>query len=83
MATTDLEIIDQLLLENVTFKNLHRQHAELDQQLNKSAKKIDLKDSLDISIAKRKKLHLKDQMVAIIEEYRRVHNLSHRNPNAD
>ena len=39
MTKNDLEIIDQLLLENVVFKNLYREHAALDQQINKESKK--------------------------------------------
>ena len=36
-----------------------------------------------MSTAKRKKLHLKDQMTAIIEEYRLQHDPSHKNTNAN
>ncbi len=74
MAANDQDIVERLLTENETFESLHREHAALDHRVSEATKGIDLMNDFEMSTAKKKKLYLKDQMTAIIEEYRRQNN---------
>ena len=74
MTENNDEIIDRLLTENEQFQSLHRKHADLKSRVNNVVKGLELMNDFELSTVKKKKLHLKDQMAIIIEQYRHEHN---------
>jgi uncharacterized protein YdcH (DUF465 family) len=73
MFEFDQDIVDSLLDESGNFKRLYEKHGELKQRVkdaNNGAMPI---DAYVLENMKKEKLMLKDQMAAMIEDYRRIH----------
>lgn len=72
MALNSSDIRDLLVKENNEFKRLHDQHQNYERRLDQLTKRsyLTTDEEFEISELKKKKLNLKDQMFAIIENYR-------------
>lgn len=72
MALNGSDIRDLLVKENNEFKRLHEQHQNYERRLDQLTKRsyLTADDEFEMSELKKKKLNLKDQMFAIMENYR-------------
>jgi len=70
--STEEEILEKLLKDNVEFRKMKELHSEYKQRLEEFGKKHYLSDSeiIEKKKLKKKKLAAKDKMAAIIEEAR-------------
>jgi uncharacterized protein YdcH (DUF465 family) len=73
MFEFDQDIVDSLLAENSDFKRLFNKHGELKQLVKDANLGTSAIDNYSLENMKKEKLHLKDQMAHIIEDYRRAH----------
>ena len=73
MFEYDQNIVDSLLNENSDFKRLYDKHVELKQRVKAANLGTLPVDDYSLENMKKEKLHLKDQMAHIIEDYRRAH----------
>ena len=73
MFEYEQEIVDALLNESENFKRLHSRHGELKQQVNQANSGATPVDAYDLDNLKKEKLHVKDQMAAMISQYRQTH----------
>ena len=74
MFEHEQDIVDTLLSEDSNFQRLHSKHTELNRQVdeaNTGAGAPSL-DERALEEMKKKKLQLRDQMAAIISEYKRA-----------
>lgn len=72
MFESDHEIVETLLTENDTFRELYKKHQALDKKVDKFAiGSVQLSDA-SVSQLKKEKLVTKDRMAHMIEEYRRA-----------
>ena len=74
MSTVD-PVRDQLLKENQTFRDLVQQHQSYEDRLNELANLTYPNDDelLEESTLKKKKLLIKDEIYAMMQEYTKVH----------
>ena len=74
MSTVD-PVRDQLLKENQTFRELVQQHQTYEERLNELASLTYPNDDelLEESTLKKKKLLIKDEIYAIMQEYTKTH----------
>ena len=70
MFEYEQEIVDALLNENENFKRLHSRHGELKEKVNEVNSGVTLLDGYALDNLKKEKLHVKDQMAAMINQYR-------------
>ena len=66
-------IVDTLLHDNQHFQELYKQHHDLKERVKSAERSAMPTDDVTLGTMKREKLHAKDKMAAIIEEYRREH----------
>lgn len=71
MFEFDQNIVDSLLSENNDFKRLYEKHGELKRRVKEANIGTAPIDHFDLENMKKEKLMLKDQMAAMIEDYRR------------
>lgn len=73
MELAEPEIHETLLAENDEFRTLVEQHAEYESRLDELTEKHlpTEQERLEEVEIKKRKLHLKDQMAAMIRDYRR------------
>lgn len=70
MLDVDQETLDKLLAENEDFKAMYQRHAALNKKVDKAGRgELPLSDNT-LSEMKKEKLALKDQMTAIIHQYK-------------
>ena len=72
MFEYEQEIVKTLLNENENFKRLHARHGELKEQVNSANSGALVVDAYALDAMKKEKLLLKDQMAAMISEYRQT-----------
>ncbi len=70
MFEYEQEIVNVLLSENENFKRLHSRHGELKEKVKDANSGIAPLDGYVLDNLKKEKLHVKDQMAAIINHYR-------------
>ncbi|OGT35975.1 MAG: hypothetical protein A2W28_08650 [Gammaproteobacteria bacterium RBG_16_51_14] len=71
MFEFDQNIVDSLLGENNDFKRLYEKHGELKKRVKEANLGATPVDHFVLEDMKKEKLMLKDQMAAMIEDYRR------------
>ena len=71
MFEYDEAIVDTLLHDNQHFQELYKQHHDLKERVKSAERGVLPTDDVALGTMKREKLHAKDKMAAIIEEYRR------------
>ena len=71
MFEFDQNIVDSLLSENNDFKRLYEKHGELKRRVKEANIGAAAIEHFDLENMKKEKLMLKDQMAAMIEDYRR------------
>ncbi len=72
MFEYEQEIVDTLLSENENFKRLHSRHGELKEKVKEANSGVAPLDGYTLDNLKKEKLHIKDQMAAIINQYRKT-----------
>ena len=73
MFEYEQEIVDALLNENENFKRLHSRHGELKEKVNEANSGLNPVEGYALDNLKKEKLHVKDQMAAMISQYRQSH----------
>ena len=73
MFEHDHDIVESLLEENNDFKRLYEKHGQIKEKVNEANIGVAPMDDYFLENLKKEKLMLKDQMAAIIEEYRHSH----------
>ena len=73
MFENDARIVEDLLSSNDGFRRLHDKHQSLKQRVH-DAIEDDALDDQKLGALKKEKLLAKDQMAAMIEDYRRTHS---------
>ena len=73
MFEYDQEIVQRLLNDSEKFKQLYRQHHDLKEKVRNAELGIDPLDDYTLGAMKKQKLLAKDQMAALIADYRRHH----------
>ena len=73
MFEFDHDIVENLLVENNNFKRLYDKHTRLKQRVSDAHEGTAGIDDFALENMKKEKLMLKDQMAAMIEDYRRAH----------
>ncbi len=68
--------ITYLKQHNLHFEKLFNEHNELDEQIQKAEEGVEHLSNQEIEVLKKKKLLLKDQIYAMILEYRKTHSKS-------
>lgn len=61
-------LISKLKIEDAHFARLFDKHNELDQQIKNQEAGIELATSTEIEVLKKEKLHIKDELYAILKE---------------
>lgn len=74
MFENDANIVENLLSSHDGFRRLHEQHQAWKRQVHDATDGSADLDDLTLGVIKKKKLHAKDQMEAMIAEYRRLHS---------
>jgi len=69
MFEFEQEKVNSLLSENADFKRLYDKYCELKQQVRQANERTIQMDEFALEEMKKKKLHLKDQMAKMIDEY--------------
>ncbi len=62
------DLITRLKNEDQHFRKLFDEHNELDQRITRLDERIELATDMEIEELKRRKLHLKDEMHALLRE---------------
>ena len=70
MFEYEQEIVNVLLSENENFKRLHSRHGELKEKVKDANSGVAPLDGYALDNLKKEKLYVKDQMAAIINQYR-------------
>ena len=70
MFEYEQEIVNVLLSENENFKRLHSRHGELKEKVKDANSGIAPLDGYELDNLKKEKLYVKDQMAAIISQFR-------------
>ncbi len=73
MFEYEQEIVDVLLSENENFKRLYSRHGELKEKVKEANSGIAPLDGYALDNLKKEKLHVKDKMAAMINQYRQNH----------
>lgn len=75
MGSHDDPLKQELIASNENFRNLFEEHQRLERRLIELQEKTLLaeEDELEEKQIKRQKLHLKDQMEAILRDHRETH----------
>ena len=73
MFEYDQSIVQELLKENADFQDLYKQHHQLKEKVHKAELGLIALDDLTLGSMKKEKLHAKDRMAAMIDDYRREH----------
>ena len=73
MFEYDQSIVQELLKENADFQHLYKQHHQLKERVHKAELGLIALDDLTLGSMKKEKLHAKDRMAAMIDDYRREH----------
>lgn len=74
MFDKDVNIVENLLSNHDGFRRLHEQHRALKRQVHDATYGSADFDDLILGAIKKKKLRAKDQMEAMIAQYRRLHS---------
>ncbi len=72
MFEFDEEIVENLLKESVDFKRLYDKHIDLNREVDSANTGDTPIEDMELEGMKKEKLFLKDQMVQIIEDYRKA-----------
>ncbi len=72
MFEHEQHIVDTLLSEDSNFKRLYHKHAELNEKVDAANSKSTTVDDYHLEDMKKRKLLLKDQMAAIISQYKQT-----------
>lgn len=72
MFEFDEEIVENLLKESVDFKRLYDKHINLNREVDSANTGDTPIEDMELEGMKKEKLFLKDQMVQIIEDYRKA-----------
>ena len=72
MFEYEQEIVNALLNENENFKRLYSRHGELKEKVKDANSGIAPLDGYTLDNLKKEKLHVKDQMAAMINQYRQT-----------
>lgn len=67
------EEIGQLKQHNAHFEKIFNEHNDLDQKIKNAEDGINPLSNQEVDILKKQKLHLKDEVYAMILEYRKKH----------
>lgn len=70
MFEFDQDIVKNLLKDNVDFKRMFDKHGMLELQLEEAYNETDRVDDITLGTLKKEKLHLKDKMTVLVENYR-------------
>ncbi|MCC6201936.1 MAG: DUF465 domain-containing protein [Gammaproteobacteria bacterium] len=70
MFEFDQEVVDALLTDNDNFRRLYKKHASLKSRIDDANQRTNPMDEMALEKLKKEKLLLKDQMAALIREYR-------------
>lgn len=62
------DLISKLKVEDAHFARLFDRHNELDQHIKNQEAGIELATSTEIEVLKKEKLHIKDELYAILKE---------------
>lgn len=62
------DLITRLKTEDAHFARLFEKHNELDQRIQNMASRIELATDAEIEVLKKEKLHLKDELYAILKK---------------
>ncbi len=73
MFEFDQAIVDALLREDKNFKRLYARHGKLKEQVNNANNGVEPLEDYALEALKKEKLQLKDQLAAMISQYRRDH----------
>jgi len=73
MFEYDESIVQELLKDNADFQDLYKQHHTLKEKVHKAELGLIPLDDLTLGSMKKQKLHAKDLMAAMIDDYRREH----------
>ena len=73
MFENDQEIVQALLSEDHEFRQLHKRHDWLKDKVKKADLGVMPLNDLTLAEMKKEKLHTKDRMAAMINNYRRGH----------
>lgn len=73
MFEYDQEIVEKLLVEDINFRRLYDKHHDLKARVSEANVGAAPIDDASLETMKKRKLHLKDQMATLIEEYRQAH----------
>ncbi|MGQ0658387.1 MAG: YdcH family protein [Chromatiales bacterium] len=73
MFEYEQDIVNALLSEDINFRRLYDKHHELKERVNMANSGADPMDDFSLENLKKQKLMLKDQMAAMIDQYRRAH----------
>ena len=71
MFEYDQKIVDTLLEKSPNFKQLYKKHHELKEKVRSAELGVLPLDDFTLGAMKKEKLHAKDQMAVLIEQYRR------------
>ncbi len=74
MFEFDQDAVEILLTDNEAFRRLYDKHASLKSQVRDANLGATPMDDMTLENLKKEKLMIKDQMAAIIREYRQVHH---------
>ena len=77
MFEYDEEIVQSLLRDNEAFKSLYERHDELKEQVHDAEVGTKPVDDMTLGAMKKEKLHTKDRMAELIEEYRKELRVHH------
>ena len=80
MFEDEQSIVDVLLADDSTFRALHDRHSRLKKEVHDVEVGAVACDDAQLAVIKRKKLLAKDQMAALIAEYRTAHTSSSAAP---
>ena len=72
MFEYEQEIVNALLNENEKFKRLYSRHSKLKEKVKDANSRVAPMDDYTLDNLKKEKLHVKDQMAAMINQYRQT-----------
>ncbi|MEE8054519.1 MAG: YdcH family protein [Gammaproteobacteria bacterium] len=73
MFEFDEKIVESLLSQNTDFRRLYEKHGDLKERVREAHIGTSPLDDVTLENMKKEKLRLKDQMAAMIEDYRGTH----------
>lgn len=72
MFEHEQEIVDVLLSEDNNFQRLYNKHTQLNEKVDEASSGVPTVDEYTLEDMKKKKLLLRDQMAAIISQYKQT-----------